>query len=231
MRLDLKQARNSIITGFLLLLPLFASIIILVKLFRLLDTWAYFAVPSSLRTHIIPGMGILALLAVAWLTGAFARNFAGRRLMKAGNALLGRIPFFNKLYGVLRQIVDAVAGPKNAFARVVLIEFPDKGSYCLAFVTTRDTAGISEKAGEKMVGVFLPQVPNPAAGFLIFVPESKVVDVDMSVETAVKLIVSGGVVSGTRAKRAEEHPEEPITLASLGRLFRPGKRTSPDPRH
>jgi uncharacterized membrane protein len=226
-----KQMRNNILAGFFLLLPIFASVLILYKLFKLLDSWAYFAVPASQRGHILPGMGLIALVVVAWLTGAIARNFVGRRLMNAGNSLLKKIPFFNKIYGILKQIVDAVASPKKkVFNRVVLIEFPEKGSYCLAFVTSRENREISSKTGEKMVGVFLPKVPNPTAGFLIFVPESKLVDVNISIEAAIKLVVSGGVVSAENRERAEETPEEPLTLASLGRLFRPGKRPPHDPR-
>jgi uncharacterized membrane protein len=114
--------------------------------------------------------------------------------------------------------------------KVVLIEFPEKGSYCLAFVTTRENREISTKTGEKMVGVFLPKVPNPTAGFLIFVPESKLVEVDIGVEAAIKLVVSGGVAAAENRVRAEEPPEEPLTLASLGRLFKPGKRPPHDPR-
>jgi uncharacterized membrane protein len=228
---SLRQTRTNILAGFLLLLPLFASVLILVKLFKLLDSWAYFAVPASLRTHIVPGMGLVVLLFVAWFTGSFARNFIGRRVMKAGNGLLNKIPFFNKLYGILRQIVDAIASPKKkVFNRVVLIEFPEKGSYCLAFVTSRENREISNKTGEKMVGVFLPKVPNPTAGFLIFLPESKVIDVNITIEAAIKMIVSGGVVSGEKKPHADETPEEPLTLASLGKLFKPGKRHQPDPR-
>ena len=228
---SLKQMRTNILAGFLLLLPIFASILILYKLFKLLDSWAYFAVPAAQRGHILPGMGLVVLIVVAWLTGAVARNFVGRRLMKAGNSLLTKIPFFNKIYGVLKQIVDAVASPKKKmFNKVVLIEYPEKGSYCLAFVTARENREISAKTGEKMVGVFLPKVPNPAAGFLIFVPESKLVEVNISIEAAIKLVVSGGVVSAENRDRADETPDEPLTLASLGRLFRPGKRRQPDPR-
>jgi uncharacterized membrane protein len=228
---SLKQMRTNILAGFLLLLPIFASVLILYKLFKLLDSWAYFAIPAQQRGHILPGMGLVVLIVVAWFTGALARNFVGRRLMKAGNWLLTKIPFFNKIYGILKQIVDAVAGPKKkVFNKVVLIEFPEKGSYCLAFVTTKENREISDKTGEKMVGVFLPKVPNPTAGFLIFVPESKLVEVNISVEAAIKLVVSGGVVSAGNKERAEEKPEEPLTLASLGRLFKPGKRPPQDPR-
>jgi uncharacterized membrane protein len=226
-----RQMRTNILAGFLLLLPLFASVLILYKLFKVLDSWAYFAIPASQRGHIVPGMGLVVLILVAWFTGALARNFLGRRLMNAGNSLLKKIPFFNKIYGILRQIVDAIASPKKkVFNRVVLIEFPEKGSYCLAFVTARENREISSKTGEKMVGVFLPKVPNPTAGFLIFVPESKLVDVNISIEAAIKLIVSGGVVSGEKKEHAEEAPEEPLTLASLGKLFKPGRRPPHDPR-
>jgi len=225
-----RQMRTNMLAGFLLLLPIFASILIIVKLFKLLDSWAYFAVPLAWRAHVVPGMGLIALLFCAWFTGSLARNFLGRRLMGFGNSVLKKIPLFNKLYGLIKQIVDAVAGPKKkVFNRVVLIEFPDKGSYCLAFVTAKENTEISAKTGEKMIGVFLPKVPNPTAGFLIFVPESKIIDVNVSIEMALKLIVSGGVISGDKKGRAEG-PEEPLTLSSLGRLFKPGKKPFHDPR-
>jgi uncharacterized membrane protein len=231
MKHSLKQMRTNMIAGFLLLLPIFASILILVKLFKLLDSWAYFAVPHAWRAHVVPGMGLIALLFLVWFTGSLARNFLGRKLMGFGNAVLGKIPLFNKLYGLIKQIVDAVASPKKkVFNRVVLIEFPDKGSYCLAFVTAKENKEISDKTGEKMVGVFLPKVPNPTAGFLIFVPESKLIDVHISIETALKLIVSGGVVSGDKKDHKDGGPEEPITLSSLGRLFKPGRKHFHDPR-
>jgi uncharacterized membrane protein len=228
---SLKQMRTNMIAGFLLLLPIFASILIIVKLFKLLDSWAYFAVPLAWRTHVVPGMGLIALLLLVWFTGSLARNFLGRKMMSLGNAFLRRIPLFNKLYGLIKQIVDAVASPKKkVFNRVVLIEFPEKGSYCLAFVTAKENTEISSKTGEKMLGVFLPKVPNPTAGFLIFVPESKIIDVHISIETALKLIVSGGVVSGDKKGHKEEGPDEPLTLSSLGRLFKPGKKPFHDPR-
>jgi uncharacterized membrane protein len=230
MKYSLKQIRTNMIAGFLLLLPIFASILILVKLFKLLDSWAYFAVPQAWRAHVVPGMGLIALLFLVWFTGSLARNFLGRKMMGVGNAFLKKIPLFNKLYGLIKQIVDAVASPKKkVFNRVVLIEFPEKGSYCLAFVTAKENKEISTKTGEKMVGVFLPKVPNPTAGFLIFVPESKIIDVNISIEMALKLIVSGGVVSGDKKDR-KDGPEEPITLSSLGKLFRPGKKQFHDPR-
>jgi uncharacterized membrane protein len=226
-----KQMRTNMIAGFLILLPLFASILILVKLFKLLDSWAYFAIPHAWRAHVVPGMGIVAILFLAWFTGSLARNFLGRKMMGFGNAVLRRIPLFNKLYGLIKQIVDAVASPKKkVFNRVVLIEFPEKGSYSLAFVTTKENAEISSKTGEKMIGVFMPQALNPTTGFLIFMPESKVIDVQISIEMAFKLIVSGGVVSGDKKGHKEEGPEEPLTLSSLGRLFKARRKPFPDPR-
>ena len=159
-----------------------------------------------------------------------ARNFVGRKVMGLGNTVLKKIPFFNKLYGLIKQIVDAIANPKKkAFNKIVLIEFPHKGSYCLAFLTAKENSEISKKTGEKMVGVFLPKTPNPTTGFLIYVPESKVIEVDMSMETMLKLVMSGGVVSGEEKDLAEA-PQEQFNFALLRRLFRGGRKEYHDPR-
>jgi uncharacterized membrane protein len=225
-----RQARSNILYGIFLLLPIVASVFIIVKLFHWMDSWIYLVAPSSIRKDILPGMGVIALLTGTYLLGALARNYIGKRLLQFGNAVLKRIPFFNKIYGVLKQVVDAIASPKKkVLDKVVLIEFPKDGSYCLAFVTSRENAAISKAAGSPMVSVFLPKVPNPAAGFLLYVPASKVYEVDMSMETALKLIMSAGVV--TPDKKQPAHKTVTLQdLPSLLNVFKPPKKAMNDPR-
>lgn len=226
----IKQIRSNILYGFFLLLPLVASIFIIMKLFHWMDSWIYLVIPQSLRRDIVPGMGVVVLLLGTYLLGLFARNYLGRRLLQIGNLILKKIPFFNKIYGVLKQVVDAVASPKKkVLDKVVLIEFPQKGSYCLAFVTSRENSAISKAAGSSMISVFLPKVPNPASGFLFYVPASKVVDVDISMETALKLIMSAGVVTPDK-KDSSENIVRVQDLPSLLRLFKPPKKEFHDPR-
>ena len=225
-----KQVRSNILYGCFLLLPLFTTVFILVKLFHWMDSWIYLVIPRSLRSDIVPGMGLVALLLSTYSLGLIARNYLGKRLLQIGNEVIKRIPFFNKIYGIIKQVVDAVANPKKkVLDKVVLIEFPHKDSYCLAFVTSRENKEISKSAGEKMNSVFLPKAPNPASGFLFYIPESKVTEVNIGMETAMKLIMSAGVVTPDKKDSAKDFSE--ITdIASIFSLFKPPKKEFHDPR-
>jgi uncharacterized membrane protein len=225
-----KQIRSNILYGFFLLLPLVTSIFIIAKLFNWMDSWIYLVMPKLLRPEIPRGAGFVILLTGTYLLGLIARNYIGKRLLQFGNGLIIKIPFFNKIYGILKQVVDAIASPKKkVLDKVALIQFPQKGSYCLAFVTSRKNTAISKAAGEPLISVFLPKAPNPATGFLLYLPASEVVEVDMKMETALKLIMSAGVVT-------PDKPETPISavtlqdLPSLLRAFKPPKKPPLDPR-
>ena len=230
MRHFAKQIRSNIFYGFFLLLPLVASVFIIAKLFMWMDSWIYLVVPKSLGIDIPHGLGFIVLLMGTYLLGVIARNYIGKRLLHIGNAFLGKIPFFNKIYGVLKQVVDAIASPKKkVLDKVVLIEFPHKGSYCLAFVTSRQNKAVSNAAGSPMISVFLPKVPNPATGFLFYVPANEVIEIDMSMETALKLLLSAGVVTPDKP----EVMGSTVTLEdlpSLLRIFKPPKKEAHDPR-
>ncbi|HEX7511353.1 MAG TPA: DUF502 domain-containing protein [Chitinivibrionales bacterium] len=225
-----KQVRSNILYGVFILLPMAVTIFIIVKLFHVMDSWIYLVTPQSLRGRIVPGMGVVVLLVGTYGLGLFARNYFGRRLLHLGNMVIKRIPLINKLYGVLKQVVDAVASPKKkVLDKVVLIEFPHKGSYCLAFVTSRENSAVSKATGSEMISVFLPKVPNPASGFLFYVPASKVVEVDISMETALKLIMSAGVVTPDK----KDTPGQTVRLEdfpSLLSIFKPPKKEMLDPR-
>jgi uncharacterized membrane protein len=225
-----KQIRSNILYGFFLLLPGVASILIIAKLFNWMDSWIYLVVPKSLHLDIPRGVGLVVLLLGTYLLGVFARNYIGKRLLHIGNSFLTKIPLFNKIYGVLKQVTDAIANPKKkVLDKIVLIEFPQKGSYCLAFVTSRQTTAVSKAMGEPMISVFLPKVPNPAAGFLMYMPASKVIEIDMTMETALKLIMSAGMVTSDKPDTmgATVSLEE---LPSLLRIFKPPKKQPLDPR-
>jgi uncharacterized membrane protein len=221
-----KQIRSNILYGFFLMLPLVASILIIAKVFSWMDSWIYLVLPKSLRTEIPRGMGFVILIAGTYLLGSVARNYLGKRLLQIGNSLIIKIPFFNKIYGVLKQVVDAVANPKKkVLDKVALIEFPHKGSYCLAFVTSRQNKAVSAATGSPMVSVFLPKVPNPATGFLFYLPASEVIEIDMSMETALKLLMSAGVVTSDQPDKTEAS----VTiqdLPSLLRIFKPPKKNA-----
>jgi uncharacterized membrane protein len=224
----LKNIRSNIFYGIVLLVPVVASVFIIEKLFQWFDSWIYLVVPDALSSRIIPGMGIVVLLAVTYILGAVARNYLGKRFLKLGNALLHKIPLFNKIYGLLRQIIDTFAGQKhNKLDKVVLVKFPNDTMYSLAFITSHSNVAVSQATGKNLISVFLPNAPNPTSGFLLYVSEDDVLSTDISIETAFKLIMSGGVVTpdSTTTTDTSIHIKD---INSFINLFKPPEKQTPD---
>ena len=197
------EIRKTFLTGILVLAPITLTIYIFYLLFRTIDgilshVIAQFLVEQlslgDLQTP-IPGLGFLALVVLIFLTGAIARNYMGRKLISVGDYIVTHIPLINRIYIAIREISEAILSEKREiFKKTVLIEFPRKGFYSIAFLT-QDTKGpIQEALPNDMVSVFLPKTPNPTSGFLLFVPKTDVIELEMSVEDALKLVISGGAV-------------------------------------
>jgi len=194
-----KQLRSNIITGGLLIIPLFVTVFIIVMLFQWIDS----VLPRILHIQMPPGLGILITIIIAYFAGVTAKNYFGKKLIAVGNDVIGSIPFLNKIYLTLQQIVDMVSSNKNqVFERPVLVEFPRPNSYCIAFVTSSANNKLSMKVNQKLVAVFVPTTPNPTSGFLLYVPESDMINIDMPVEAAIKLVVSGGLLGADNAVSA-----------------------------
>ncbi|MDZ7374972.1 MAG: DUF502 domain-containing protein [candidate division KSB1 bacterium] len=197
-----KNLRAYFVTGLLIIIPVVATIYVLNQLFLLLDGVLgdlvnrlfakVFGYSSSVR---IPGLGLLALLLLILATGAAARNYLGRKVFEVGDNLITRVPLVNRIYMTVQQISKAFFSERREFLkRAVLIEYPRKGVYCIGFYT-QDTRGeIQDKLENDIVGVFLPTTPNPTSGFLLFVPRAEVIELDMPIEEALKLVISGGAV-------------------------------------
>ena len=134
----------------------------------------------------------VALTAIGFLT----TNLLGRSLLRVGEAIVDRMPVVRGIYSALKQIFETVLAQKStSFRQVALVEFPKAGSWCVAFVTTEQTGEISRKLDDEMVGLFVPTTPNPTSGYLIYVARKNLVLMDMSVEDAMKLVISGGVIA------------------------------------
>lgn len=163
-----------------------------------------FFLPKSL-THEDGGHGgvlwywslvALALAALLiTLLGLLARYYIGKRIIGWFDQTMLRLPLLNKFYATIQQINQAFSGSKNSFKTVVLVEFPGAGSYSVGFLTNEDQGMLTEKTGQRLIGVFIPTTPNPTSGFLILVPEQKVTRLDMSVADGIKYIVSLGAIS------------------------------------
>lgn len=183
------------ITGILATLPLAATIFVLNWLFNIADDFAgdFVALFTGYR---IKGLGVLATILLVFLVGLFTTNVLGRTLLGYGDAFISRMPVAGVIYRTVKQILEAFAGDeRNAFQRVVMLEYPRKGIYALAFVTGTSKGEVQDKTAEKVVNVFLPTTPNPTSGFLLLVPEKELITLDMSVEDGIKMIISGGVIT------------------------------------
>lgn len=198
-----QQIRRTFVAGLLVLAPITLTIWILFLLFDKLDNILKDSVIQFILSKLgfasaaepTPGLGILFLLALIFLTGAVARNYAGRKLISIGDHVVTHIPLMNRIYIAIREISEAILSEKReVFKKTVLIEYPRKGLYSIAFFT-QDTKGPVQNTLKKdVVSVFVPTTPFPTSGYLLFVPKSDVTEIDMTVEDALKLVISGGAV-------------------------------------
>ena len=152
--------------------------------------------PSDALGVSVPGIGVIVVPLVVTIIGFLVTNFFGRFMVRMGENMVARVPVVRTIYGVLKQIFDAVlAQSEGAFREVVLIEYPRKGIWVLGFVTSNTQGEVQRVTPHETVNVFLPTTPNPTSGFLLFVPRKDCITLDMSVEEGVKLVISGGIVS------------------------------------
>ncbi len=195
-----KALKANLLTGILVLMPLVATFWFI----HLLIVWVdktLLLLPKEYRPEAflpfpIPGLGLILVIAVLFLTGLSARNFLGRRLVHLGDRIMSYIPFVSKIYGAVKKLVDTVfSGSGKDFKRVVLIEYPRRGIYALAFVTGVSTGEVQDKTAKRTINVFLPTTPNPTSGFYLLVPEEDVIPLEMTVEDSFKLLMSGGILS------------------------------------
>lgn len=197
--------RRNLLTGLLVIGPLGISIWVLYHLFLWIDhlLWERLRL-SFLHEGGIPGVGFVFLLLLVYLTGLFTANYIGGRVVRAWEGLLLRIPLFNKVYLAAKQVGEAFLSPNraSAFRGVALLEFPRKGVYAIVFEVNSGAASIvpprtSAEPGELFVAVFMPTTPNPTAGNLMFVARRELIPLDISMEDALKVVISGGTVAPT----------------------------------
>ncbi|MFC1965275.1 DUF502 domain-containing protein [Chloroflexota bacterium] len=183
-----KKLKTQFLTGILVVIPISVTIWILVWIFTVIDGILQPILQPFLR---IPGLGFVIMILLVYLVGVVASNVLGKRLIDYGGYLLGRVPIIRPIYNSIKQIVDSFSGSgKTTFQRVVVVEFPMKGTRTLGFVTNESI----DERGEKLLYIFIPTAPNPTSGFLQIVREENTIQVDISIENAMKMIVSGGAV-------------------------------------
>jgi uncharacterized membrane protein len=152
--------------------------------------------PEAVFGFRIPGLGVVLSFAILLLTGAIAANFFGARLILVWESLLGRIPFVKSIYSSVKQVSDTLLSDSgNAFRKALLIEYPYPGSWTIAFLTGAPAGEIAEDLAGEHVSVYVPTTPNPTSGYFLMLPRSRVHELDMTVDEALKYIISMGVVA------------------------------------
>lgn len=152
-----------------------------------------------------PGLGFFLTLLLILLIGTVARGYAGRTVIQAVTDLVSRVPLLGTIYGGARQLLEAVFSSRaQGFQRVVLVEFPRAGCYCLGFLTAEAWEGVEKVVGEALVSVFVPTTPNPTSGFFVMYPKSELRVLNMTVEEAFKAIMSSGIVIPSNGGLAED---------------------------
>ena len=168
--------------------------------------------PEPYLPFALPGLGLLILVVTLILVGAATAGFFGRLWARVSEQILGRMPVIRNIYGAVKQILETVlAQQSKAFREAVLVEYPRRGIWAIAFITGRTEGEVQNITEEECINIFLPTTPNPTSGFLLFVPKKDLVHLDMNVEEAIKMVISGGIV--TPPDRRPES-EKAIKLAS-----------------
>ena len=195
----MKKLRTIIVAGLLVWIPLGLTIFVIKPLIDLLGQ-TYLLIPPALRPENligteIPGIGVIVAIIVVLLTGLVTANYFGKSIVKAWDAFLDRIPLIRSIYSPLKKFSELVLSDQTqSFSKVLLIEYPRKGIYSLCFQTSKELGEVQNQAGEEMVCVYIPTTPNPTSGYIVLVPQNEVKELKMSVEDALKMIISLGVV-------------------------------------
>ncbi len=192
--------RKYFITGLLILVPLSITLWVINSVIGVMDQsllllppqWR----PENLLGRHIPGVGTILTLLIIFVTGLLTKNFIGNYVIEGWESLLNRIPIVNSIYSSVKQVSDTLfSSDGNAFRTAVMVEYPRKGMWTIAFVTGVPSQDVQKHLQGEYVSIYVPTTPNPTSGFFLMVPKADVIELDMSVDVALKHIVSMGVVA------------------------------------
>ncbi len=192
--------RRYLVAGLLVWLPLVATFWVIKLLVGWMDQSLLLLPaayrPDNLLGFHIPGLGVALSLIILLLTGLIAANLFGRKLVSVWEFLLSHIPLVRSIYSAVKQLAETVFSDKGgSFRKVVLVEFPRRGLWTLAFLTN-DEQGVAQKAiGEDVVSVYIPTTPNPTGGYFVYIPRTDIREIDLSVDEGLKLLLSMGAVN------------------------------------
>jgi len=198
----MKRLRRYLVAGVLVWTPLAVTFILLRFAVNLMDKTLAIVPeqyrPDTLLGFHVPGLGVILTLIVLFLTGMLAANFVGRYVVGGWESLMDRIPVVRSIYSAAKNFVEIVfSDSSESFKKVLLIEYPRKGLYSIAFQTSSDLGEVQARTGEDVICCFVPTTPNPTSGIVIMVPRKDVTVLDMEIDEALKMVISLGVVVPT----------------------------------
>jgi uncharacterized membrane protein len=191
--------KKYLITGLLIWIPLVITLWVLKLIVDALDQ-SLLLLPQAARTENwlgihIPGLGAILTIAIVFATGVFAQNFFGARLVELWHHVLHRIPVVNSIYSSVKQISDTLfSSSGQAFRKALLVQWPHQGMWTIAFLTGTPGLSVAKHLPEDCVAVYVPTTPNPTGGYFVIVPRGSVIELDMTVDQALKYVISMGVV-------------------------------------
>lgn len=192
--------RRYLVTGLLVLVPLVITIWVLATLIGFLDQSLLLLPPAwrpdnLLGVH-IPGFGVILTVLIVLVTGMIATNILGKRVLLVWEAILARVPVVKSIYYSVKQVSDTLFSDSgNAFRKALLVQYPREGSWTIAFLTGQPGGDVVNHLPGDFVSVYVPTTPNPTSGFFLMMPKKDVIELDMSVDDALKYIISMGVVT------------------------------------
>lgn len=214
------RLRGWFLAGILVTAPMFLTIFFTFSFLDYIDTKVSQLIPPEYNpnTHLpfsVPGLGLILALSFFIVCGWFATNFLGRLVVRISEFFLNKMPLVRGLYAAIKQIFETVMTTQSkAFREVVMVEFPRPGAYALGFVTGVTKGEVQRLTENEVINVFVPTTPNPTSGFLLFFPKKSVFYLEMNVEEALKMIVSGGIIvppdrgiSEELLPKATDHPD------------------------
>ncbi len=192
--------RRYLVAGLLVWLPLGATFFVIQLLVGWMDQSLLLLPerfrPENLLGFHIPGLGVVLSLLILLLTGVIAANFFGHKLVELWEHLLSRIPLVRSVYSAVKQMVETMfADNGNSFRKVVLVEFPRRGIWTLAFLTNDEQGVIQQATGREVISVYVPTTPNPTGGYFVLIPVEDVREIDLSVDEGLRLLLSMGAVN------------------------------------
>ena len=192
--------KKYLITGLLIWIPLVITIWVLTLVVATLDR-TLLLLPPQFRTEAwlgmhVPGMGVIMTLVIVFVTGVLAANFIGERLVRLWNAILHRIPFVSSIYSSVKQVSDTLfSSSGEAFRKAVLVRWPHQGMWTIGFLTGTPGGDVANHLRDDFLSVYVPTTPNPTGGYFVLVARKDLIELDMSVDQALKYIISMGVVA------------------------------------